>query len=172
MACAPAPRVHALLKKIEGRGCRLAAEPIVCEDIFGGSPAVGAFDAERRAVVMNHAVPDAFMNQAEWTRTIAHELVHAYDYCRVELDPGNCRQLACTEIRAANLSGDCNFMVEVERTKGRPLLAMGGHQRRCVARRAEKSIAMQPACAGADVKKVVDDVFVACYADTSPFSTN
>lgn len=80
---AAAPRIHALLRKIEGRGCQLATSPVVCEDIFAGLPMVGAFDPARRVVVMNPALGDAATSQAEWTRTITHELVHAYDDCRV-----------------------------------------------------------------------------------------
>lgn len=30
--------------------------------------------------------------------TIAHELIHAYDQCRVKLDRSNCLHVACTEV--------------------------------------------------------------------------
>ena len=53
---------------------------------------------------------------ADVESTLAHELVHAYDNCR---RPGmnwdDCEQHACSEIRAANLSGDCTLMQEVLR---------------------------------------------------------
>jgi len=38
--------------------------------------------------------------------TVAHELVHAYDDC-MGVDWTNCDEWACSEIRAANLSGEC-----------------------------------------------------------------
>lgn len=44
-----------------------------------------------------------------------HELIHAYDYCRANLVLENCRHHACTEIRAASLSGDCDFFNELKR---------------------------------------------------------
>lgn len=66
--------------------------------------------------------------------TLTHELVHSYDYCRAELDWNDLQHLACTEvgtlhmwlgpscyvegpilfsqIRAANLSGECFFWKE------------------------------------------------------------
>ena len=34
---------------------------------------------------------------------LAHEFVHAFDYCRAKVDFENLEHLACTEIRAANL---------------------------------------------------------------------
>lgn len=44
--------------------------------------------------------------------TLTHELVHTLDYCRAEIDWTNLLHLACTEIRAANLSGECFFWKE------------------------------------------------------------
>jgi mitochondrial inner membrane protease ATP23 len=40
---------------------------------------------------------------------LAHEMVHMFDYCRHKLDFKNVEHLACTEIRAANLT-NCSFM--------------------------------------------------------------
>lgn len=165
-----APRIHALLHKLESKGCAIAEPSIVCEDIFAGASALAAFDSNRHVVVMNPAVPDKFLEQREWTRSIAHELVHAFDYCRADLDVANCTHMACTEVRAANLSGECDFTSEFGRI-GFPL-PLAGHQQQCVRRRAEKSIMMHPACMGKDTKGIVDDVFATCYADTAPFPTN
>jgi hypothetical protein len=109
----------------------------------------GAYDAERKAVIMNPAVPESFLNQAEWTRAVTHELVHAYDACRADLRPDSCAHVACTEIRAANLSGDCDFGVEMARAPMK-ILADGfaGHQRACVRRRAELSLSLHDQCGG------------------------
>jgi inner membrane protease ATP23 len=41
--------------------------------------------------------------------TLTHELVHAYDHCRAYVDWTNCVHHACSEVRAANLSGDCKM---------------------------------------------------------------
>ena len=45
--------------------------------------------------------------------TLTHELIHTLDYCRAEIDWNNLDHLACTEIRAANLSGECFFSKEL-----------------------------------------------------------
>lgn len=45
-------------------------------------------------------------SQLEVDQALTHELVHAYDHCRARnMDWTNCRQHACSEIRAASLSG-------------------------------------------------------------------
>lgn len=40
---------------------------------------------------------------------LVHEMIHMFDACRHELDFKNVHHLACTEIRAANLT-HCSFM--------------------------------------------------------------
>lgn len=44
--------------------------------------------------------------------TLTHELVHSYDHCRAHVDWNDLTHLACSEIRAANLSGECFFWKE------------------------------------------------------------
>ena len=139
--------------------------------MFGGAPLVGAYDPSRRVVVMNPGVPDAALTQSEWTRTITHELIHAYDHCRVQFDTGSCAHIACTEVRAANLSGDCDFSVDLLRG-GLRSFTVRGHQPKCVRRRAEVSLAAHAQCAAAGTRDAVDDVFDACYRDVAPFATN
>ena len=40
---------------------------------------------------------------------LVHEMIHMFDSCRHELDFKNVHHLACTEIRAANLT-HCSFL--------------------------------------------------------------
>ena len=182
------PRVAHLLRKIGAlptpagaagaTGCGLAAEPVACEDVFGSAPVGAAYDHARRRVVLNPRAPPAFLTQAEVTRAVAHELVHAFDSCRAALDPRDCSHVACTEVRAANLSGDCDFSVEVGRFAARAfspsaLLAgalggpaaagagggggsgggasftLAGHQQQCVRRRAQLSLSLHEQCLSA-----------------------
>lgn len=44
--------------------------------------------------------------------TLTHELIHSYDYCRAHVDWSDDKHLACSEIRAASLSGECFFWKE------------------------------------------------------------
>lgn len=57
--------------------------------------------------------------------TLVHELIHAYDFCRAKIDFDNCAQHACTEVRAASLSGECGYLHELFR--GHSNIA-NGHQ--------------------------------------------
>jgi hypothetical protein len=59
---------------------------------------------------------------------LTHELIHAFDVCRAEIDLTNLQHHACTEVRAANLSGDCSFVHELKMTGN---LSITKHQPVC-----------------------------------------
>ena len=97
---------------------------------------------------------------------LAHELIHAIDMCRAKMDPlRNCMQLACTEIRAESLSGECNMSWEFLRAK---LNSYMGHGQECVRRRAIDSVQANPNCAD-KAELFVDAAMERCYVDTFPF---
>lgn len=106
-------------------------------------------------------------SQEEINHALTHELIHAYDHCRAkDLDWLNCAHHACSEIRAASLSGDCSFKMELLRGN----LALRGQHQKCVKRRAELSVGMNPHCARpGQAKQAVEKVFDACFQDTAPF---
>ncbi|EGG19466.1 hypothetical protein DFA_00043 [Cavenderia fasciculata] len=98
--------------------------------------------------------------------TVMHEMIHAYDMCRVDLDPTNCQHLACTEIRAANLSGDCNLAQEFARGhKG-----IYNHLQDCVKRRAIKALEDHPKCKSIAESSVLK-AWSKCNVDYSPFTS-
>lgn len=70
------------------------------------------------------------------------------------------------QVRAASLSGDCSFTQELLRGN----LGITGQHQKCVRRRAQLSVAMNPACQlpGA-AKAAVDACFDECFRDTAPF---
>ena len=69
-------------------------------------------------------------------------------------------------MRAASLSGDCHFKQELLRGN----LGFRGQHQRCVRRRAELSVSMNPYCSAAGrAKQAVEGVFETCFADTAPF---
>jgi inner membrane protease ATP23 len=103
-------------------------------------------------------------------QSMIHELIHAIDLCRTDMDPiSNCIHMACTEIRAENLSGECGAVREM--VNGRVKLQSGnfkGHGGECVKRRARLSVMANPNCkerAG----EYVDAAFERCFRDTFPF---
>jgi hypothetical protein len=95
------------------------------------------------------------------------------------------RDAACTEVRAARLSGDCSAGMELGRGNVRNFIsvALAGDEnarsasadgcaglRRCARRRAARSLASaRPRCALEDVDEAVDAVFDECFANREPF---
>jgi hypothetical protein len=115
-------------------------------------------------ICQNHILSNTHVQE-----TIIHELIHAIDMCRTNMDPlRNCLQLACTEIRAENLSGECNFWNEFYRGQMFSNTIFLGRGQACVKRRAILSVQTNPICRD-NAEQYVDAAFARCYADTFPF---
>lgn len=118
-------------------------------------------------------LPDIFLcqqniqNETHARESMAHELIHAIDMCRTKMDPiNNCIHMACTEIRAENLAGECHWVRELQR--GRMGTNFVGHGAECVKRRAIRSVKANPNCAE-KAAEYVDAAFDRCFKDTFPF---
>lgn len=97
---------------------------------------------------------------------LSHELIHSWDHHRFKVDWNNLKHHACSEIRAANLSGDCKFFREFARGN----VGFNKHQQECVRRRAILSLQANFNCRSAEqAESVVNQVFESCYNDTRPF---
>ena len=97
-------------------------------------------------------------------KTVHHELIHAIDMCRTKMDPlHNCVHLACTEIRAENLSGECSFFKEIPR-----MSTFRKHGQECVRRRAILSVKANPNCT-ARAEEYVDAALPRCFQDNYPY---
>ena len=159
-ALARAPVVKFLLEQLEAAGCGVGPAFFAverCSNAVGG----GFRPPDGVVVCSNH-----LKTQTEIDNVLAHELIHAFDHCRAkDLDWGSCVHHACSEVRAANLSGDCHMKQEWLRGN---LGVLKQHQA-CVKRRAELSVAMNPLCAGAAARRAVDRAFPTCFKDTAPF---
>lgn len=116
----------------------------------------------RRGDVVLHE--DKLLTAAEIERSLRHELIHAYDDVRGYVDPSNCYHQACSEVRAARLSGDCFLNQEVRRGN----LDFFQSGRKCVERRATLAVEQNPLCRGFGAR-AVDSVFPKCFADFEPF---
>ncbi|KAK0536675.1 Mitochondrial inner membrane protease atp23 [Tilletia horrida] len=109
-------------------------------------------------------------------RTMAHEMIHWWDHCRFNVNWANVRHNACSEIRAAALSGDCSLPAEF--TRGTFLhhpRFLKQHQA-CARRRAIASLLdanslahLQGEARLAAAERAVDEVWEACWNDTRPF---
>lgn len=58
---------------------------------------------------------------------LTHEMIHMFDYCRNDLDFKNIDHLACTEIRAANLT-HCSFLSAWTQGDASPFNIQQAHQ--------------------------------------------
>ncbi len=99
-------------------------------------------------------------------QSLVHELIHAIDLCRTKMDPiNNCLHMACTEIRAENLSGECGIIREAINNR---ISNFKGHGAECVKRRALLSVQANPNCKERS-QEYVDAAFHRCFRDTFPF---
>jgi len=129
-------------------------------------------DAQNRGLTKLRLLPEIFLcqehlvNEQHAHQSIVHELIHAIDLCRTNMDPiNNCVHMACTEIRAENLSGECDWTREI--INGR-VVNFRGHGAECVKRRSILSVKANPNCTDR-ASDYVDAAFAKCFKDTYPF---
>ncbi|GAB5365612.1 hypothetical protein AAMO2058_001072900 [Amorphochlora amoebiformis] len=163
-------RVKFMIKSMAAFGCPIPQHDFIrCErEPPGGQLVTGAFDIgddkERPKVILyaNNLQPTTLS-----IHTIRHELVHALDYCKYDVDKENMKHVACTEVRAASLSGECDASIEFLRSYS--TMSFNNHHKRCVRRRSAKSLQYSFDASEKQIKDTLDSVFNDCYADTSPF---
>jgi len=120
----------------------------------------GQFDPQEGITVcQNYVVGKKYIQTI-----VAHELIHAYDFCRVDLHLNNCLHVACAEIRASNLSGECHWKKEIRRGN----FAVSQHHFDCVRRRALLSLSKHPHCA-VQADQFVEKAWQACSNDIEPY---
>jgi len=155
------PAVVFMLKHMALLGYPITSRQIVCEPCT--TLRSGGFSSKDGGILI---CQDHMMSKTHMEDTLIHELVHAYDRAKFEVDFSNCRHVACTEIRASNLSGDCKWTREVSRG----FISFSKQHQACVKRRAIKSVRANPACSGPGVaEQAVQEVWESCFPDTRPF---
>ncbi|XP_021513194.1 mitochondrial inner membrane protease ATP23 homolog isoform X1 [Meriones unguiculatus] len=156
------PYVKLLLDAMRHSGCAVSRERhFSCEACDGNVS--GGFDATTSQIVL---CQNNIRNQAHMSRVVTHELIHAFDHCRAHVHWfTNVRHLACSEIRAASLSGDCSLMNEILRFR----FGLKQHHQTCVRDRAVLSILAVRNISREEAQKAVDEVFQSCFNDREPF---
>ncbi|KAI8351212.1 peptidase M76 family-domain-containing protein [Choanephora cucurbitarum] len=121
----------------------------------GFSPVDGILLCQNRLVSKKHQ-----------EHTMVHEMVHMYDHHKFNVDWNNLKHQACSEIRAASLSGDCGWTREIQRG----FFTFTKQHQACVKRRAIISVRQNPNCQNEEeAERAVSSVFESCFADTRPF---
>mmetsp|Transcript_3893 Transcript_3893/g.6804 ORF Transcript_3893/g.6804 Transcript_3893/m.6804 type:complete len:188 (+) Transcript_3893:65-628(+) len=152
------PYVKFMMNELAKVGCPISPDSIQCQ--ICDEKLLGGFQSDGSIILAgNHLGAQRLANQ-----TLVHEMIHAFDQCRAKVDWTNCFHHACTEVRAATLSGDCNLWSEFMRMN----FKVRGQFQKCIRRRAELSVSMNPNCES-QAKFAVDTVFHSCYSDTMPF---
>ncbi|KAM9246530.1 mitochondrial inner membrane protease ATP23 homolog isoform 2-T2 [Leptosomus discolor] len=156
------PYAQLLLEAMKQSGCTVFNDRhFSCENCDGCVS--GGFDSATSQIVL---CQNNIRHQSHMNRVVTHELIHAFDHCRAHVDWfKNVKHLACSEIRAANLSGDCTLMNEIARFK----FGLKGHHQTCVRDRAIRSILAVRKVSKEMAEKAVDEVFDACFNDLEPF---
>ncbi|CAL9682944.1 unnamed protein product [Knipowitschia caucasica] len=156
------PYAKLLLSAMKNSGCQVFKDRhFACEDCDGSVS--GGFDAASSQIVL---CQNNIHQQSHMNRVVTHELIHAFDHCRANVDWfNNYRHLACSEIRAANLSGDCAFNSEISRFH----FGLKKHHQECVRGRALRSILAVRKISREAAEKIVDEVFDSCFNDHAPF---
>nr|CAG4638710.1 EOG090X0CKN [Cyclestheria hislopi] len=99
------PMVKLMTSALKASGCNIdIRRHIACE--ICDHKVSGGYDPELNQIVVCENVAKS-RNVVQGV--LAHEMIHMFDYCRHQLDFKNINHLACTEIRAANLT-HCSFM--------------------------------------------------------------
>ncbi|KAI2472026.1 peptidase M76 family-domain-containing protein [Annulohypoxylon bovei var. microspora] len=172
-AFAYSPTVRFMRERVAALNGNLDGSNVVCKrcparlteggDVYRAS---GGFSPDHGILICANEV----RNRHHLEDTLAHEMVHAWDHLRWKVDwmaDKDLKHSACTEIRAAMLSGECRWTREAW-TRGNWTLTQ--QFQNCVRRRAALSVQARPTCKD-DVQavKVVNQVWDSCFSDTRPF---
>lgn len=84
----------------------------------------GGYDPELNQVVV---CQNMARNKGMVQGVLSHEMIHMFDYCNNNLDFKNIDHLACTEIRAANLT-HCSFLSACAQGDASPFRIQKAHQ--------------------------------------------
>lgn len=156
------PLVKLMLGALKSSGCPIdIRRHIACEHCDG--KVSGGYDPVMNQIVVcqNKARSEGIVQGV-----LTHEMIHMFDYCNNDLDFKNIDHLACTEIRAANLT-HCSFLSAWAQSDAAFWNFRQRHEY-CV-----KTKAMYSLLAVRDITKeeainVIERVFPKCYNDLEP----
>ena len=158
------PMVIFLFTALAEAGCTLSRRDIVVTECPPSR--AGGFAPEHGIVLCKNTIA----SKSHLQDTLGHELIHAYDHCTAKVDWNNPNMLACSEIRAQTLSGECKFTREFAR--GHPgafvNLGIAKHFQECVKRRSILGV-QQVFPDGKAAQNAVNTVWESCFPDTAPF---
>ncbi|CAM1323123.1 XRCC6BP1 (predicted) [Pycnogonum litorale] len=156
------PLVKLMISAIEGSGCELNyGRHISCE--ICSTNVHGGYDP-----IMNQVIicQNTCKGRGLITSVLTHEFIHMFDYCRANMNFKNLDHLACTEVRASNIT-DCSFVNAWMYGLASPINVAKRHAE-CVKTRATESVISARNVSREEARAAVDKVFDRCYNDLSP----
>ncbi|KAL5014119.1 hypothetical protein ScPMuIL_008389 [Solemya velum] len=156
------PMVKLMMRALKSHGCEVDfRRHISCENCK--ARVNGGFDPTTNQVVV---CQNNSKKRSICCNVLAHELLHAFDFCRAKVDFTNLHHLACTEIRAANMM-HCSFLAAWS-SGDASLFNIKQRHEECVKNKAVMSVVMVRNVPMEKAREIVDNVFPKCYKDYEP----
>ncbi|KAF2353033.1 Peptidase M76 ATP23 [Trinorchestia longiramus] len=156
------PLVKLMMSALEASGCPVdISRHVACE--ICDTTVTGGYDIENNQIVV---CQNMCKMEGLVAGVLTHEMIHMFDHCKHNIDFSNIDHLACTEIRAANLT-HCSFVTAVAQGDASPIRIAKAHQE-CVKTKAAYSVEAVKHVGIAEARRVVNKVFPHCYADLEP----
>nr|SVE77231.1 EOG090X0CKN [Daphnia lumholtzi] len=157
------PLVKLMYSALKASGCEInLRRHIACEvcDI----KVSGGYDPRLNQIVICQNVA---RSKGMVQGILTHEMIHMFDACRHELNFKDLNHLACTEIRAANLT-HCSFLSAMTQGDASFFRIQKQHAE-CVKNKALGSVlAVRSDVTKEEALAVIDKVFLKCYNDLEP----
>lgn len=154
-----APTWDTLKTRLTGLRVPLSANFITCKVCEEGE--MGHFFEKSKRIVLcaNHILDQDFNS------TVTHELIHAFDDARIKIDYSVPGHIACSEIRAINLSGEC-------KEDSSNWLSRKPDYATCVVSRAKANVMASPhfKLTKEEAEQVVTQVWDVCFNDLQPIA--
>nr|CAG4651294.1 EOG090X0CKN [Simocephalus serrulatus]SVE94477.1 EOG090X0CKN [Simocephalus serrulatus] len=157
------PLVKLMYSALKASGCEIDLRRHIACEVCDVKVSGGYDPRLNQIVVCQNMARSTGMVQG----ILVHEMIHMFDACRHELDFKNVHHLACTEIRAANLT-HCSFMSAMAQGDASFFRIKQQHPE-CVKTKAMASVlAVRPDLSKEEARAAVDKVFTKCYNDLEP----
>ena len=163
--------IRFMMDGLQDLGCNVSfmSKKISCEPCV--EHLAGAFDTERKEIVLcENNIPEVIEKSGKtvdevYGKLVQEYLVYAYDSARVHFDPQNPQHVACSYIRAINLT-----KVEELCGYGRASPSdLREGKKMCVARYASWAMAQSLKLSEDQAGRLVNSVIDSCYNDYAPY---
>ncbi|CAH0721790.1 unnamed protein product, partial [Brenthis ino] len=156
------PMVKVMLAALRSSGCPIDIRRHISCEVCDYSVS-GGYDPQLNQIVVCQNVST---RKGMVQGVLTHEMIHMFDYCRNQLDFRNMEHLACTEIRAANLT-HCSFVSAWSQGDASFTKIKKAHED-CVKTKALYSVLAVRQIGKQEAVDIIEKVFPKCYNDLEP----